>query len=41
MTKFEQAFAKMTPAKRKAASKAIGNMMGAAPKRKSTSKKKK
>lgn len=44
MTKFEQAFSKMTPAQRKRANKAIGDMMGMPQKKTkktTTSKKKK
>lgn len=39
-TAFEKAFEKMTPAQRKRASKAIGDMMGMPPKKKKTTKKK-
>ena len=38
-TKFEQAFEKMTPAQRKATTKAIGDMMGMPKKKKTTAKK--
>ena len=38
-TKFEQAFAKMTPAQRKKATAAISDMMGMPPKKKTVSKK--
>lgn len=40
MTKLEQQYAKMTPAQRKAANKAISGMMGM-PKKKTAGKKKK
>lgn len=40
-TKFEQAFAKMTPEQRKRVTKDIGDMMGMPPKKKKTASTKK